>query len=90
MGTRYSVEHETRYVYETAVVQSWQLARLVPRTLIIAPLQLRHLRRRRDLREPAREEVVARKAARDVHDLAAQPDFLDVVEEDDFHRRVSL
>jgi transglutaminase-like putative cysteine protease len=33
MGTRYTVEHETRYVYETAVVQSWQLARLVPRTL---------------------------------------------------------
>jgi transglutaminase-like putative cysteine protease len=33
MGIRYSVEHETRYVYETSVVQSWQLARLVPRTL---------------------------------------------------------
>ena len=33
MGVRYSVEHETRYVYETPVVQSWQLARLVPRAL---------------------------------------------------------
>lgn len=33
MGIRYSVQHETRYVYETPVVQSWQLARLVPRTL---------------------------------------------------------
>ncbi len=33
MGIRYSVEHETHYVYETPVVQSWQLARLVPRTL---------------------------------------------------------
>jgi transglutaminase-like putative cysteine protease len=30
---RYEVDHETRYVYETPVVQSWQLARLVPRSL---------------------------------------------------------
>ncbi len=32
-SVRYSVEHETRYVYETAVVQSWQVARLMPRAL---------------------------------------------------------
>ena len=33
----------------------------------------------------ARQEEVARVAARDVHDLAAEADVLDVVEEDDFH-----
>jgi transglutaminase-like putative cysteine protease len=33
MAIRYNVEHETRYVYATPVVQSWQLARLVPRQL---------------------------------------------------------
>jgi transglutaminase-like putative cysteine protease len=30
---RYTVEHETRYIYGTAVSQSWQLARLTPRNL---------------------------------------------------------
>jgi len=30
---RYSVEHETRYVYSAPVSQSWQLARLTPRSL---------------------------------------------------------
>ncbi len=30
---RYAVEHETRYVYDAPVSQSWQLARLTPRTL---------------------------------------------------------
>jgi len=30
---RYTVEHETRYVYAAPVSQSWQLARLTPRTL---------------------------------------------------------
>ncbi len=30
---RYRVEHETRYAYEAPVSQSWQLARLTPRTL---------------------------------------------------------
>ena len=30
---RYSVEHETRYAYAAPVSQSWQLARLTPRTL---------------------------------------------------------
>ena len=49
-------------------------------------LQLGDLRRRRDLGEPPREQEVARVAARDVDDLAAQADLVDVVEEDDFHR----
>ena len=30
---RYTVEHETRYTYRTAVAQSWQLAHLTPRRL---------------------------------------------------------
>ncbi len=30
---RYTVEHETRYIYTAPVSQSWQLARLTPRTL---------------------------------------------------------
>jgi len=30
---RYAVEHETRYAYTAPVSQSWQLARLTPRTL---------------------------------------------------------
>ncbi len=30
---RYTVEHETRYVYTAPVSQSWQLARLTPRQL---------------------------------------------------------
>jgi transglutaminase-like putative cysteine protease len=32
-GDRYTVEHETRYVYAAPVSQSWQLARLTPRKL---------------------------------------------------------
>jgi transglutaminase-like putative cysteine protease len=32
-GERYNVEHETRYAYTAPVSQSWQLARLTPRTL---------------------------------------------------------
>jgi len=32
-AVRYSVEHETRYDYQNAVSQSWQLARLKPRVL---------------------------------------------------------
>ena len=30
---RYTVEHETRYLYTAPVSQSWQLARLTPRAL---------------------------------------------------------
>jgi transglutaminase-like putative cysteine protease len=33
MSDRYNVEHETRYVYAAPVSQSWQLARLTPRSL---------------------------------------------------------
>jgi transglutaminase-like putative cysteine protease len=32
-AARYTVEHETRYAYTAPVAQSWQLARLAPRTL---------------------------------------------------------
>jgi hypothetical protein len=42
-------------------------------------------RRRRDLGQAAREEVVAGVAARDVDDVPAQPELLDVLEEDDLH-----
>ena len=47
-------------------------ARLVARALLVALAQLRDLRRRRRLGEPPRQQEVARIAARDVHDLAAQ------------------
>jgi hypothetical protein len=60
--------------------------RLVPRALLVALAQLGDLRRRRGLGEPARQEEVARVAARDVDDLAAQAELVDVVEKDDFHR----
>jgi transglutaminase-like putative cysteine protease len=33
LPARYTVEHETRYAYTAPVSQSWQLARLTPRTL---------------------------------------------------------
>jgi transglutaminase-like putative cysteine protease len=33
LAERYTVEHETRYVYAAPVSQSWQLARLTPRNL---------------------------------------------------------
>ena len=39
-----------------------------------------------DLGEPAREQVVAGVAARDVDDVAAQAELLDVAEQDDLHR----
>lgn len=57
MSIRYEVEHETRYVYETAVQQSWQLARLMPRALPWQQLHAHHLRieptpeERRDTRD---------------------------------------
>ena len=41
--------------------------------------------RRRVLGEPARKQVVAGVAARDVDDLAAQAELLDVLEQDDLH-----
>ena len=53
--------------------------------LLLALAQLGDLRRRRGLRELARQQVVARVAARDVDDLAAQAELLDVLEQDDFH-----
>src|SRR5205823_119217 len=50
-----------------------------------ALLELRDLRRHRDLGEPAREEEVPRVAACDVHDLAAQSDVVHVLGEDHLH-----
>lgn len=44
MSIRYDVEHETRYVYETPVMQSWQLARLKPRPLPWQELHAHELR----------------------------------------------
>ena len=44
---------------------------------------------RRELGEPARQQVVARVAARDVHHLAAQAEALDVLTQDDLHLAVS-
>ena len=41
------------------------------------------------LGQPAREQEVAGVAAGDVDDLAAQPDLLDVAQEDDFHQFVT-
>src|SRR5262249_36203779 len=42
------------------------------------------------LGEPARKQVVAREAGRDVDDLTAEPDLLDVLAEDDLHASPSL
>ena len=51
-----------------------------------AILQLGHARRRRRLGELPREQEVAGVPARDVDDVAAQADLLDVLEEDDLHQ----
>ena len=57
------------------------------RSLGIDPLELLDTRSRCDLRQPAGEQVVARVPAGDVNHVPAQPDLLDVLEEDDLHRR---
>jgi hypothetical protein len=51
----------------------------------IAPLELADEPGCRDLGEPAREQVVARVPARDVHDFAAEADVLDVLTQNDLH-----
>ena len=69
-----------------------QLARLVerrgllPRALRGALLDLGDPRRRGRLGEPARDQEVPRVPARDVDDLAAQADLLDVLAQDDLHQ----
>src|SRR5262249_23284453 len=59
------------------------------RLLVGAPFlhlaDLGNARRRRLVGEPTREEEVARVPARDVHDLPAKADLVDVLAEDDFH-----
>ena len=59
--------------------------RLVPRALLLALAQLGDLRGRGRLGELARQQEVAREAAGDVDDLAAEADLLDVLQQDDFH-----
>src|SRR5207244_10321880 len=63
--------------------------RLVARALRLALLQLCDLRGCRGFGEPPRKEKVPRVAARDVDDLPAQPDLLDVAEENDVHQPVT-
>ena len=63
--------------------------RLVPRTLGVALLELLDEPGRRDLREPAGQQEVARVPAGDVHHVAAQAELVDVLLEDDFHGYLS-
>ena len=58
--------------------------RLALGTSVLDLAHLRDARRCRRVGETAREEEVARVAARDVHDLAAETDLVDVRTEDDF------
>jgi hypothetical protein len=58
----------------------------VLRALRVDPLHLGDTSRRRRLGEPSRQQVVARVPAGDVDDVPAQPELLDVLEEDDLHR----
>src|SRR5215211_1962527 len=62
---------------------------LVARALGLPLLELGHLRGRRRLGETPWLEVVPHEPARDVHDLAAQADLVDVLQEDDVHQRFS-
>ena len=48
--------------------------------------RLGHAGRRRHLGQAARQEVVAGVPARDVDDVPAQPELLDVLEQDELHR----
>ena len=59
--------------------------RLVQRAAGVHLLELRHARGRRRLGELARQEEVPRVPARDVDDLAAQAELVDVFSEDDLH-----
>ena len=59
---------------------------LVLRTLGLDSLELGHAGRRRHLGQAARQEVVAGVPARDVDDVPAQPELLDVLEQDELHR----
>ena len=84
-GLHLEAEHRLRE-HSGDLVRLVDRPRLVPRALLLALAELRDLRGRRGLGEPARQEEVPRVAARDVHDLAAEAELVDVVEEDDFHR----
>ena len=62
----------------SAVFASW-------RAQGVAPLELADEPRCRELRHPARQQEVARVAARDVHDLAPEAEVVDVLTENDLH-----
>ena len=57
----------------------------MPRALSVALLDLLHEPLGRHLGEPAGKQEVARIPARDVHDLAAETEMVDVCLENDFH-----
>ena len=59
--------------------------RLVACPLDVALLELCDEPRRGGLGEPARKQEVARVPARHVHHLAAEPEALDVLTQDDLH-----
>ena len=61
--------------------------RLVARAVRLALLELAQPRRRRLLGQPPRQQEVPGVAPRDVDDVSAQTDVLDVLEEDELHRR---
>ena len=48
-------------------------------------LDLLQVAGRRDQRQLARQQIIARVAVGDLHDFAALPDVFDVVSENDFH-----
>src|SRR5205807_6119375 len=58
---------------------------LVPRADGVALLEFGDARRRRLLRELPRQQVVPGEPPRDRDDLAAKPDLLDVLQQDDVH-----
>jgi hypothetical protein len=60
-------------------------ARLLAGSHFVAAPHILERARRRWLCQLSREQVVPRIPAGDVHDLPAQPDLLDVLEEDDLH-----
>ena len=61
--------------------------RLVARAVRLALLELAQPRRGGLLGQPSRQQEVAGVAPRDVDDVSAQPDVVDVLEEDELHRR---
>ena len=61
--------------------------RLVARAVRLTLLELGDARRRGLFRQPSRQQEVPGVAPGDVDDVSAQTDVLDVLEEDELHRR---